>query len=536
MRQPFRKQRPEAGHLYLLLVGISSALIYGALLVRFPLLELYQIPLQNLNHLKLAEWPKGLLMIGCIMFLFGGYSLGAFGLAITRPRRMTLLLLIGFPLLFVALLLLVQPVTSTDLYDYLFRGRMLARYRVNPFVAIPGQFPHDPLLKYVAWKQVVTAYGPLWERLSWLTARLAGQAPGAPDGPAALVLLRLLLAYKGLVVLGFLLCGGAIWAALKHVAPEQRWLGLYLWLWNPLVLWEAVGNGHNDVWMALGIVLAVWAMGWRHTDTRTSRQAEQAPQSPPLPISLSPYLLAFLALTAGGLIKFMAFFFGPVVLAASLRRLPTWRARARLFVIGGAAFLITLVASYVPFWAGWETLRNIGDRRSLFTATWLAALQARLKLVIPEDQAGAIVAWIGLGLLLAGVAWAAWRAWRAPEDLPKHMLWLVLWFLFVANPWFQPWYVIWPLALVALQPWRTRAVLAVNLFCVMALIGYVVGGFLPALGLDERSAVREILMSVFLYVPPLLVFGWGRLTRPVLRWRGPRSSGEQRQAAVTAQE
>ena len=295
----------------------------------------------------------------------------------------------------------------------------------------------------------------------------------------------------------------AIWAALEHVAPAQRWLGVYLWLWNPLVLWEAVGNGHNDVWMALGIVLAVWAMTLGG-DTETRRHEVDG--------SWSPGLAAFLGLTAGGLIKFVAFFFGPVVLAAALRRLPSWRARVGLVVVGGAAFLSVLFFSYLPFWAGWATLRNIGDRRALFTATWLAAVEAQLRLAMPEARAGAIVAWVGLALLLLGVAWASWRAWCTPGTLTTHLLWLVLWFLFIANPWFQPWYVIWPLVLVALQPGRMRAVLAVNVFCLTALLGE--GGLVascPRWGWMRRSAVREVVMSAFLYLPPLFVFGRGRL-------------------------
>jgi hypothetical protein len=276
-------------------------------------------------------------------------------------------------------------------------------------------------------------------------------------------------------------------------------------------------------------------MNWRAGDKRSEQPEASAPWRP---VSLPAGLGALLALTFGGLIKFATFFFGPVVLAAALRRQPSWRARWRLILIGGCACLAFVLAAYVPFWAGWTTMRNVGDRTALFTATWLAAAQARLKLVVPEQRAGTIVAWASLALLLVGVTWAAWRAWRAPQDLARYLLWLVLWFLLVCNPWFQPWYVIWPLALVALQPWRTRAVVAVNIFCLTALASYVVGGLLlPALGLDEKSAMRELLISLFLYIPPLVVFGWERIGRQLARWRAwPAHGGEQRRAAAAARE
>jgi hypothetical protein len=94
------------------------------------------------------------------------------------------------------------------------------------------------------------------------------------------------------------------------------------------------------------------------------------------------------------------------------------------------------------------------------------------------------------------------------------MLWLALWFLFACNPWFQPWYAIWPLALAAAQPWRTRATLAVVVLCVVALVSYVVGGLvLPALGLPDKSLGRESWMAALITIPPLLVLGWDRITR-----------------------
>src|SRR5262249_1227473 len=137
------------------------------------------------------------------------------------------------------------------------------RYQANTFVLVPHDFKDDPFLTYVAWKRAVTAYGPLWEGMSWLTARLAGQAPGHVSTAATrdAELLRLLLAYKGLAALGCLLCGAAIGLALGRAAPRWRLAGLYLWLWNPLALWESIAAGHNDAWMALLIVLAVWAIG-----------------------------------------------------------------------------------------------------------------------------------------------------------------------------------------------------------------------------------------------------------------------------------
>src|SRR5205085_9751895 len=115
----------------------------------------------------------------------------------------------------------------------MFRGRMLAHYQANTFIQVPIEFKTDPLFWYVAWRKAVTAYGPLWEAMSWLTARLAGEYPDRLlYGQAAQyqALLHLMLAYKGLSALGFLGCGAADWVALPRTALPGGSVGLYVWL------------------------------------------------------------------------------------------------------------------------------------------------------------------------------------------------------------------------------------------------------------------------------------------------------------------
>ena len=36
--------------------------------------------------------------------------------------------------------------------------------------------------------------------------------------------------------------------------------GAFAFLWNPLLLWEMVGNAHNDGLMMLGALLAIWLL------------------------------------------------------------------------------------------------------------------------------------------------------------------------------------------------------------------------------------------------------------------------------------
>lgn len=139
--------------------GVVAAVVYGVLLAQVPLLANYTARLKNINDIPKEQWPLGLLAVGAILLLFAGYARGARSVGSLAQQRNGRLLIVAFPLLFAALLVAAYPLTSTDVYDYLFRGRILARYGANPFTTPPQSFPDDPLLPYVAWKLVFTAYG-----------------------------------------------------------------------------------------------------------------------------------------------------------------------------------------------------------------------------------------------------------------------------------------------------------------------------------------------------------------------------------------
>src|SRR3712207_9323769 len=59
-----------------------------------------------------------------------------------------------------------------------------------------------------------------------------------------------ILAYLGTCV--------ALYLILRAAQPERALVGTLLYAWNPLVILEAVQNGHNDVVAALPCLLAVW--------------------------------------------------------------------------------------------------------------------------------------------------------------------------------------------------------------------------------------------------------------------------------------
>jgi len=489
--------RAASGMALLVACGLGMLLIYGAALARFPLLRTYKIQIFTLEQQVMADARLApALVIGiallCLLYV-GGYIVVSEALRAAPPsqarRRLGVAVLL-VPLLAMGMLLLTHPTSSLDLYDYLYRGHVAARYGANNFVQSPEDFRAiDRLYWYTAWRQATTAYGPLWEAMSIAVARVSGTT-----------LLPLLLGFKLSSALGWLLCGAAIGAV---SAPGQRLLAAYLWLWNPLVLWELVGAGHNDGWMLLFGVLAYGALGRRPA-------------------------LALLLITAGAMIKYPLALLWPVLLAAALAQLPTWRARGGLLLRAGALCAALVILAYVPWWAGPGMLDQLRDRADLFTNSPLAVLRA---LWLPHGVEKVIetqLVLIGLGLLVVGVGVASWCAWRRPQQRIVIGAAVLLWFSVACSPWVQPWYLAWPIGLLALRPQQARPRVNLALLALSGLLVYPAYSALrPLLGWPGDGAAWQSLILMLLYLPPLVVV--------LCRWLRPQWAAEAHAPAFGAQ-
>lgn len=457
----------------LVLCGLATLLIYGAALVRFPLLGTYQIQILTLDQQAAADRGLALTLAGgsallCVLYA-GGYL--ALGRAMREARgawRRLGLVVLAVPLAAASLLLFTHPTSSLDLYDYLYRGHMAAHYGANNFIQTPEELRAlDRLYWYTAWRRSHTAYGPLWEGLSMAVARLSGPT-----------LLPLLLGFKLNSALGWLLCAAAIGLA---SAPGERLLAGYLWLWNPLALWELVGAGHNDGWMLLFGLLALGALGRRP-------------------------LLALLLLAAGALIKYPLALLWPVLLAAAVAQRSAWPERLALAAQAGLLCVALVTLAYAPWWVGPATLNQLSDRGDLFTNSPLALIRALWLPHGEKAQVEAHLGQIGLGLLGLGVGLTSLLAWHRPQHIATLGAALLLWFSVACSPWVQPWYLLWPIGLLAGRPRQVRPEVTLALPALSGLLVYPAYAMLrPLLGWPIDGAAWQAVILALLYLPLLCV-------------------------------
>ena len=161
--------------------------------------------------------------------------------------------LIGVPLVLQIVWIAALPTLSIDAYSYAVDAAVL-RDGQSPYVHAVKDAQGTPLgseLGRHGWRPVhgPSPYGPAWTDAEDAIGRLTGN-------PIAAVRAFKLVAAVAIVLSGMLL------AALA--APADRLVVLTAFWWNPTVIVETAGEGHND---AL-VVLAGWPRCGRSADDR----------------------------------------------------------------------------------------------------------------------------------------------------------------------------------------------------------------------------------------------------------------------------
>lgn len=500
----------------LTLIGLGMTVLYTALTALFflpPLLPRARVTIGTITNRS----TTGLLMLTLTgITLYTLYIAGAILLSRQALHKRSMLIVWGGAILMSGILLWCYPVTSTDLFDYQFRSRMSVVYSANPYLVLPNQFKSDPFFRYLGWPNAPSAYGPLWEDLSWLLVWIGGNS-----------LLSNVLLYKLLAIAAHLLSGAVICAIVRD--PRRRLLGTYLWLWSPLALWEFAAVGHNDGLLVLSLVLAIWA------------------------VQYDRHWAAVLALTGGALFKFLPAIFLPLVVLHWMRRRETWPERGRVFGLSLLLFFVPLILLYAPYWdlpatfaqldldgklaAIWQgrerTLRNMAVREGFLNASPLAVISYLLReptslnainavlrgLSLPQADANdvrAAVSGIGSGLFGLGLLWQSWNVWFRRREMQTAFFSLLLWYLLGGSQWFQPWYVLWLLALVALRP-HPQSFGWLIAWMMMAQASYLLQYIiLPNLGVSGQSLQAQVYYLLLIYLLPLIVWllGWRSTHRP----------------------
>jgi hypothetical protein len=352
--------RSEAvkGLVRLVVIGLAMQLIYVIYIIAFPLVSntLKGGPAADLEILMRGyRWFAPIYTIGIffIYFLFWQalQTISRFTVWSSRLTSNTLkLFILGFGLLFGFTLIWLYPITANDLFRYVLRGRIWAIYGQSPMLSPPNDFPNDPYIAFAGeFGQWVSGYGPLWEIIVQIPLRLFNATDMVPGS----------LSLKLVVLLFYLMCAVLIgWFAIPETfprltftptktspnrptgqsanSPSASLIALTFFAWNPLILIQGPGNGHNDmVFMALMVLgIVFWQRKW--------------------------WAAATLALTLATLAKITGLLLLPFFAIVLLKSETSWRPRL-LKALG--AGLIVLITAFLVY-------RALGPLAPVFQDAW----------------------------------------------------------------------------------------------------------------------------------------------------------------------
>ena len=485
--------------------GISAAAYYLGFVRPYLLGDHYATPLLDLAKINgrtaqaANSWAVAWLVLFACFYL--AFRLCPPATRVTPLfRRVALFLICGWAAFFAINLIFMYPVGAADLFDQIFRARLTTHYGYNPFTTLPNSIAGDPFQPYVAWRGDPSPYGPMWEALA-----AGASLPGGDSLWFNLVMFKLLVAvaYGVSVALTY--------GILRAVRPDWALRGTLFFAWNPLVLFEVPGNGHNDAIVAMFVLAGLYALalGWR--------------------AAVLP------ALAAGVLTKFVPILLVPAAVAA------IWRDRAHKPAPGvvpdpdeederrprssgdvfstlaiGAVLSVGLAAVlYAPFWTNLQGIlpRN---RDNLFTASiGKVVLDVLVRdYGMAEATAQAIVRNTAYGIVALAAAGAAVYiymqrdayTWGGRKELVKRTFAafyeIIFAYMAVAALWFQPWYLLWLVALTAPTGDYTR-VNRTLLFCLGGVANYFVWDFIWLWNKTDIGT-NQITSALVVYSLPLL--------------------------------
>jgi alpha-1,6-mannosyltransferase len=496
-------------------------------LIPFSLLRYYDLKRVSMGWIADRSWVAAITLSIIMVVLFLLYY-SAYRLTLGQNARRLWMMVLGGAFLFALINFFVFPISSTDLYDYVSRGRISGIHGGNPLVEVPNDYPNDPYVQLAAWRADPSAYGPLWEVVSGLIGRFAGHR-----------LLNDMLAYKGLASISYLLSTLAIAVILRRVTPNRSLAGTLLFAWNPLILLDAIANGHNDMMMVAFILGAFWILNQAPKDI-DSRKMDL--------LHSRKWIygcLALLFLTLAILIKFIPVLLLPPFIFYLLSQEKGLKRKTIFLTLIFLLLGWVVFVYYRVFWDWPEISTSLLHRTEMFR-TSLASLTVRiLGMVIQPSWAEGIaaayfLAAFGLGYLFIilhsalefGILpaitnrlgnpprnkWGKFIRTLFPrtsgnprrenwEILVSTSLKILLLYLLLGSMWFWPWYLIWPLALLALSNDERLVTILIVVACAGQL-SYVLWNFVWYwMGIEwETLYVIENLALCLLIVPAIVIF------------------------------
>ena len=325
---------------------------------------------------------------------------------IFKNTKQILILILVVSLLF----LVIIPYTSTDVYSYIANGWSAAHYHENPYYMSTGEIADqngitDPMLNKVAncWRYETVVYGPLW---TLICTALSALSFGSID--IALLIFKL----ANLVV-------HMINCLLIHKITKKN-LFVILYGLSPFILFEALSNVHNDIFIVLFILLAIYFVTKKKN-----------------------LFLAVACIAMATAIKYLAILILPFIIIYAVKDKEI-KERIKCLIYCGIEYIAIIVLFYLIYLQDLNVLEGLLIQQAKYNRSVFYLLY---EILGKNEGCIKILQNIALALFAAYYMYIVVRLlfskeikWR-PIIQQYHMILMIFTFILITN--FNPWYIMW---------------------------------------------------------------------------------------------
>lgn len=202
----------------------------------------------NNDYILIHEWFKKTIFqnrlqmtityAGLISCFFGVYLWILNLIRLRKIYKKEIITMLGMMSL---ILLLSFPAFSYDIFNYILTAKMTFFYHENPYLVMPIEMLGEPMLAFTRAANKVALYGPVWIILTGIPYFL-----GLDNIWLTIIAFKLIniFFYLGSLRLIYLFTGS--------------WWQVSFFAFNPLIIFEILISGHNDIAMMFLALTAFW--------------------------------------------------------------------------------------------------------------------------------------------------------------------------------------------------------------------------------------------------------------------------------------
>lgn len=208
----------------------------GLVISRFPILYTVE---QAFQYIGYFNRPLSTTFFIILVALFSGLYYTIVRNSNSLSHKALWIIILGVS----AILFLSYNAFSYDIFNYIFDAKIVTHYHANPYLNKALDYPAEPMLSFMHWTHRVYPYGPVW-LLVTIPISFAGLQFFLPT----------FYLFKLLMLVSYLLTAYVMGRIVRIIAPESERFAVALFALNPLVIFETLVSGHNDMFMMLLMV------------------------------------------------------------------------------------------------------------------------------------------------------------------------------------------------------------------------------------------------------------------------------------------